>query len=204
MTNVPTKSPSKHSWNIILGTQARPALWNPGREGNLQIRASTGQGAFAQLKKIATQTADAGWSVYIIDTRQVDFDGLRNYPGIAWRSTILQEHLELINDLHMIMTNRCELIQNAEQTKTQFQPTLLIVSEASVLAHQISREIDEGSEAARHAERQIEVLASRGRDANISTAVSIPISPHRPFTDDVNYPVRLHALTPAATFQDKR
>lgn len=202
MTNATTKSLTQHPCSIVLGTQARPALWNPGREGDLQIRALTGQTAFAQLKKVA----DAGWSVYIIDTRKADFDGLRNYPGIAWRSTSLQEHLELINDLHMIMTNRSELIRNGEQTKAQFQPTPLIVSEASLLAQQPSRESDESSQAsqAHTAQNQIEDLASRGRDANISTAVSIPISPHRPFTDDVNYPVRLHTVSPTATFLDKR
>jgi hypothetical protein len=47
MTNATTKSLTQHPCSFVLGTQAGPALWNPGREGNLQIRASTGQAAFA-------------------------------------------------------------------------------------------------------------------------------------------------------------
>lgn len=47
MTNATTKSQTQHPCSFVLGTQARPALWNPGREGNLKIRASTGQSAFA-------------------------------------------------------------------------------------------------------------------------------------------------------------
>lgn len=53
MTNAPSRSPFQLSCNIILGTEARPALWNPGRQGCLQVRESTGQGAFAQLKRVA-------------------------------------------------------------------------------------------------------------------------------------------------------
>lgn len=47
MTNATTKSQTQHPCSFVSGTQARPALWNPAREGNLKIRASTGQAAFA-------------------------------------------------------------------------------------------------------------------------------------------------------------
>lgn len=46
MTNATTKSQTQTPCSFVLGTH-RPALWNPGREGNLKIRASTGQAAFA-------------------------------------------------------------------------------------------------------------------------------------------------------------
>ena len=107
--------------------------WHPRKQPHMVVVGTTGSGKTVVEQNVVQRLTQAGWKVWVIDGKRIEFIGLRDWPNVERLASRIEHQVKLIEDAHDLMNERYALIEAGKATSADFEPVALIVDEATTL-----------------------------------------------------------------------
>ena len=114
---------------IGVDEDGEPVGWRPRHQPQGVVVGATGTGKTVVLRSLAQLAAHAGWTVFVLDGKGVEFLGLRSWPNVALVANRVEEQVALLSRVHAIMEERYALVEQGQASTDDFEPILFLVDE---------------------------------------------------------------------------
>lgn len=92
---------------------------------------TTGSGKTVVQHNVVQRVTQAGWRVWILDGKRIEFIGFRHWPNVERIASRIEHQVKMIYDAHQLMEERYGLIEQGEATVADFEPLVLVIDEAT-------------------------------------------------------------------------
>lgn len=116
-------------FEYCVDEDGRILSWQPSVSPHMLIIGGTGSGKTAAEHTLLTGLAGAGWRVWVLDGKEVEFIGFRDWPNVELIADEVGQQVRMIHAAHELMRQRYTLIKRGEAKVSDFEPLLLIIDE---------------------------------------------------------------------------
>lgn len=116
-----------------VGEDGMQAVWHPKKDAHLLIIGGTGGGKTIAEHGIIQRLAQAGWRTWLVDGKQVEFTGYRNWENIEFLAQTEEEHVRVLKLAHDTMRERYKLMRKGEAKAEDFDPIVVVIDELTSL-----------------------------------------------------------------------
>lgn len=168
-----------------------------GPDAHCLVTGPPGSGKTNLLQVLAVEATRQGVEVVAADPKRIELIGLRNWPGVSWVATDVDQIGQLIAAVHAEMERRFELIEHrstrGEPVRPgELRPILVLLDELPVLHGRLDarwRQHRRDTDPRRHpAIDEVADLATLARPARVHLAVAVD----RPDDDTLEPTMRAH------------
>lgn len=128
---------------IAIGDGGEQVMWHPARNPHCLIVGQTGTGKTVAEHGIIQALCQAGWRVWLIDGKRLEFLGYEDYPNVEFLAQRLDDQIRLLHQAHEIMEERMELLRTRQVTKADLDPIAVVIDEVASLRNFIDGRWDE-------------------------------------------------------------
>lgn len=107
--------------------------WFPRKQPHMVVVGTTGSGKTVVEQNVTQRLTQAGWRVWIVDGKRIEFIGFRDWPNVERLASRIEHQVQLIEHAHDLMNERYALIEEGKATSADFEPVALIIDEATTL-----------------------------------------------------------------------
>lgn len=105
--------------------------WTPRKQPHAVVVGTTGSGKTVVQHNVVQRVTQAGWRVWILDGKRIEFIGFRHWPNVERIASRIEHQTKMIYDAHQLMEERYGLIEQGEATVADFEPLVLVIDEAT-------------------------------------------------------------------------
>jgi energy-coupling factor transporter ATP-binding protein EcfA2 len=152
-----------------------------GPDAHLLVTGPPGSGKTNLLQVLAVEATRQGVEVVAADPKRIELIGLRNWPGVSWVATDVDQIGKLITAVHAEMERRFELIEHRAERREpvrpgELRPILVLLDELPVLCGRLDaawQQHRRDTDPRRHpAIGMVAELATLARPARVHLAVA--------------------------------
>lgn len=105
--------------------------WRPAIDPNLMVVGAPGRGKTVLEHNVLCSVAQAGWPIWVVDGKAIEFLGWRDWPNVQVVASKVQEQVAVISRAHELMEHRYQLIVAGKASEDDFEPLMLFIDEWS-------------------------------------------------------------------------
>lgn len=128
---------------IAVGDGGEQVVWHPSNNPHCMIVGQTGKGKTVALHGVIQALCQAGWRVWLIDGKRIEFLGYEGYPNVEFLAQRVDEQIRLVNQAREIMDQRMEMLRKREITKAELDPIAIVIDEVTALRDFMDERWDE-------------------------------------------------------------
>ncbi|MER6928872.1 FtsK/SpoIIIE domain-containing protein [Kocuria palustris] len=151
--------------------------WTPRKQPHMVVVGTTGSGKTVVQHNVVERVTQAGWRVWILDGKRIEFIGFRDWPNVERIASRIEHQAKMIYDAHQLMEERYGLIEEGKATVADFEPLVLVIDEATTFLEGVDRWWKEvkykGGPAKAPALGLIADIARLGRSAKIHMLIGL-------------------------------
>lgn len=166
----------KCSVPLGVGAGGAQAEWVPVRDAHLLIAGLTGSGKTIALHGVAQRLAQAGWRVWMIDAKEVEFMGYQDWENVELLSQDVDHHIATIYQAWQLMRERYKLIRERQVKIADLEPVVVVIDEITEMMEETSARYQEtkGKGPSKNPiEKWLGSLMRRARTAKIHVVMGI-------------------------------
>lgn len=118
---------------IAIGDGGEQVIWHPAKNPHCLIVGGTGTGKTVAEHGVIQALAQAGWRIWLVDGKRLEFLGYEDYPNVEFLAQRLDDQIRLIYQAHEIMEQRMELLRTKQVSKADLDPIAVVIDEVSSL-----------------------------------------------------------------------
>lgn len=128
------------AFTVPLGVprEGPQAVWNPSKDPHLAIVGATGSGKTVVAHGVIQQMAQAGWRVWLIDGKRVEFTGYDNWPNVELLAHSVDHQVRVLKSAYDTLNARYDLINKNAGNVEELTPIFLVIDELSALVEFVS------------------------------------------------------------------
>lgn len=167
------------NFNVAVGVDedSRHVYWEPIINAHGLVTGGTGKGKTALLHTLTTALCRAGFRVWILDGKRIEFLGFRDWPNVELVASRIEHQVRLLLAAHDEMERRYALIEEGKARLSDFEPLFVIIDEYATFkenATQWYSEVREKSDPTKPAVfARMANIARLGRKAAIHMVVGL-------------------------------
>lgn len=131
------------SVSLGFGDNLAPAVWCPRKDAHLLIIGGTGGGKTIAEHNIIQRLAQAGWRVWLIDGKRIEFIGYRNWPNVEILAQRVDAQIRALKLAHETMEARYDLIERGDVRIDELDPIVVVVDELTSMLGAVKRRYQE-------------------------------------------------------------
>lgn len=156
-----------------VGDSGEEAFWQPSKSPHCMVVGPTGTGKTIVLHGIIQAFCQAGWRVWIIDGKRIEFLGYENYPNVEFLGQRLDDQIRLAEQAHTIMAQRMELIRTRQVTVEDLDPILVAVDELASFRDFIEERWSEVKGRTKGATGKAQTMSHLGNVARLARSLKV-------------------------------
>ena len=116
-----------------IGPNGAQATWRPSRDSHLLAIGGTGEGKTICEHGVIQGLAQAGWRVWLVDGKQIEFLGYKEWRNVEFLAQDVDEQIRLMYLAHETMKKRYDLIKLGKIRSEDLDPIALVIDEVTSL-----------------------------------------------------------------------
>lgn len=116
-----------------VGDNAAQAVWVPTRDAHLLIIGGTGGGKTITEHGVIQQLAQAGWRIWLVDGKRIEFIGYRDWPNVEFLAQRTDHQIRVLRLAHETMMARYDLIERGQVKVEDLDPIAVVIDELTSL-----------------------------------------------------------------------
>lgn len=128
---------------MAVGDEGAQAGWNPRIDAHLLIVGGTGGGKTIAEHGVIQRLTQACWRTWLIDGKQVEFLGYRDWPNVEFLAQDVDSQIRLIYQAYMTMRERYKLIREQKVRIDELDPIALVIDEVTSLLEFVDERYEE-------------------------------------------------------------
>lgn len=167
------------NFKVAVGVDedGRHVYWEPIINAHGLVTGGTGKGKTALLHTLTTALCRAGFRVWILDGKRIEFLGFRDWPNVELVASRIEHQVRMLLAAHDEMERRYALIEEGKARLSDFEPLFVIIDEYATFkenATQWYSEVREKSDPTKPAVfARMANIARLGRKAAIHMVVGL-------------------------------
>lgn len=113
--------------------------WVPRRHPHFLIVGGTGSGKTSLEHTLVTDLAGAGWRVWVLDGKRIEFIGFREWPNVEMIASRVESQIRMVHAAHELMEHRYDLIEQGKASASDFEPLALVIDEYATFKQAVVR-----------------------------------------------------------------
>lgn len=133
----------KFSVPMGIGDDEQQAEWKPVRDAHLLIIGGTGGGKTVAESGVIQRVTQAGWRTWLIDGKQIEFTGYRDWPNVEFLAQTVDSQIRLMKLAMDTMQKRYDLIRDGKVRVADMDPIVLVIDEMTSLLEFVKQRYEE-------------------------------------------------------------
>lgn len=116
-----------------VGNNGEQAVWHPRKDAHCLFIGGTGGGKTIAEHGVIQRLAQAGARVWLIDGKEIEFIGYRDWPNIEFLAQDIDAQIRVLKFAHETMKARYKLIKQGKVRIRDLDPIFLVIDEVTSL-----------------------------------------------------------------------
>lgn len=116
---------------ILVGVDedGNVTAWRPVIDPHMMLVGATGTGKTVTVREVIVNVANAGWAIWILDGKGIEFLGLRDFPNVQIVANRVPDQIALLYRAHQMMEKRYQQMDLEGADEDDFEPALIVIDE---------------------------------------------------------------------------
>lgn len=133
------KDYSKFKLVYATDEDGREIGWVPSVQPHWLIIGGTGSGKTSTQHTALTVLARAGWRVWVLDGKRIEFIGFRDWPNVEMIAQRVEDQVRMVHAAHDLMEQRYTAIEEGRASVAEFEPLAVIIDEYATFKKRVER-----------------------------------------------------------------
>ncbi|HDH5422573.1 TPA: hypothetical protein PIH69_002999, partial [Staphylococcus aureus] len=113
--------------------------WQPSVSPHCLVIGGTGSGKTSFQHTVLTHLSHAGWRIWVIDGKRIEFTGFRDWPNVELVGARVEHQVRMLHAAHELMEERYSLLEEGKARLEDFEPLALIIDEYATFKARVQR-----------------------------------------------------------------
>lgn len=113
--------------------------WQPSVSPHCLVIGGTGSGKTSFQHTVLTHLSHAGWRIWVIDGKRIEFTGFREWPNVELVGARVEHQVRMLHAAHELMEERYSLLESGQARLEDFEPLAIIIDEYATFKARVQR-----------------------------------------------------------------
>lgn len=124
---------------IGVDEDGQTQVWHPAVSPHCLVIGGTGSGKTSFQHTVLTHLTHAGWRVWVLDGKRIEFSGFRTWPNVELVGARVEHQVRMLHAAHELMEERYTQLENGTARLEDFEPLALIIDEYATFKARVQR-----------------------------------------------------------------
>lgn len=124
---------------IGVDEDGQTQMWHAAVSPHCLVIGGTGSGKTSFQHTVLTHLTYAGWRVWVLDGKRIEFSGFRTWPNVELVGARVEHQVRMLHAAHELMEERYTQLENGTARLEDFEPLALIIDEYATFKARVQR-----------------------------------------------------------------